>query len=111
MLKTSHSRKNTMTQIQQSIKDLKTISDDLMERAGYRCGVESIKMTGRGFKTFFLSPDRQDGSLYLTLIKMKYRHKKFDAPYHWQVERGGVIISYTEGDVEIYKYKEETINP
>ena len=89
--------------ILQAVKDFGNANAEIKKRHKYHCGMESLRPATYGYSSFFLSPDGQNGELYSELIKMKYRSAGFNAPYFWKVRKGQVFITYTEGDVSIYK--------
>lgn len=104
--------------MQNAIDALNTADKIIKKRHRYTCGLEAPAVAGTSrdsfgeasespkdrMRTFFLSPDGQNGELYYELLKLGFRHSKYDAEYYWKVRNAeGWLITYTEGDVDIYK--------
>ncbi|MFZ2152301.1 MAG: hypothetical protein WAV09_04295 [Minisyncoccia bacterium] len=92
-----------MENINQALDDLKKASAEIKANVDYYCGISRVKFETKRIKIFFLSPDGQCGELYYKLIAMGYKNDGYSAPYYWRVEKEKVLISYTEGDIYIYK--------
>ncbi len=105
--------------MQKAIDALNKADRTIKKRHRYQCGLERPAVKGvsvdsfgistdsvvpERLRTFFLSPDGQNGELYYALRGLGFSHAKRDAEYYWVVRdhKTGWCISYTEGDVEIY---------
>lgn len=86
------------------IKVAKAVSQILEKRHRYTCGIESLEINENGNGVgFFLSPDGQNGEFYYALIDVGFRRHFYQAEYHWGVRKGDIVLTYTEGDLSVYK--------
>lgn len=80
----------------------------------YACGLETGIVEGRwsykGIEQpntkasgFFNSPDGQNGEFYYALKQVGCLHHFYMAEYHWGVRLGKIILTYTEGDIDIFE--------
>jgi hypothetical protein len=91
------------------------VNQVLIKKHRYSCGLESLeistnKWSYRGIEQpnpkahgFFNSPDGQNGEFYWALRDAGFAHHFRMAEYHWGVRMGKIILTYTEGDVDIFE--------
>ena len=92
----------------------RAVSTLIEQNHRYSCGLETGILANRwSFKGveqpnvkasgFFNSPDSQNGEFYYALKKVGLRHHFYNAEYHWGVRLGKIILTYTEGDVDVFE--------
>lgn len=91
------------------------VSKILEKNHRYSCGLESLevkdgKWSYNGIEQpnqkaggFFESPDGQNGEFYYALKDVGMEHHFFNAEYHWGVRKGNIILTYTEGDIDVFE--------
>lgn len=99
------------------------VNQVLVKKYRYSCGLESLEIsTGkwlyRGIEQpnpkargFFNSPDGQNGAFYYALRDAGFQHHFYMAEYHWGVRMGDVILTYTEGDIDVFERPETYQHP
>lgn len=94
-------------QFRQAYADIEKCDRKIKRRHRYHCGLADEKTTrelGCG-DLFFESPDWQNSELYYALRELGWINSGYKAPYHWGVSRGGIKISFVEGDVYVRNLK------
>ena len=66
---------------------------------------EGVDVKDDRARTFFNSPDGQNGELYYELRKIKWGNAKWQAEYYWAVWKENKQIEYVEGDIYITEHK------
>lgn len=87
-------------------QDLFKANKIIQKRTRYNCGLimdaYEKGLISNQTRYFFESPDGQNGELYSELRKLGYSDAGYNAEYYWKVSKDDYIISYTEGDIDIY---------
>lgn len=111
----TRSEKNGDSPVLQAVEIAKAVSLMVQKRHRYFCGLESLEISDskwsyRGVEQpnpkargFFLSPDSQNGEFYWMLRAAGFQHHFRMAEYHWGVRKGNIILTYTEGDVDVFE--------
>lgn len=98
-----------------AIGEIATAVSKILEKSyKYSCGLTHLdgghKWSHNGIKQpttkasgFFESPDGQNGEFYYALKDIGMEHHFFNAEYHWGVRKGNIILTYTEGDIDIFE--------
>ena len=96
-------------------KIIETVSEMINRKYRYGCGITelSVSNTSWSYKGvdqpndkatgFFESPDGQNGEFYYALLDVGFSHHFRNAEYHWGVRMGNIIVSYTEGDIDVFE--------
>jgi len=90
------------------------VSKLVERRYRYSCGLEEFRFTEKWSYNFveqpnakiygfFNSPDGQNGEFYWALRDVGFAHHFRMAEYHWGVRMGKIILTYTEGDVDVFE--------
>jgi len=86
-----------------ALHELKIANDIVKSKHSYDCGLTGKERYFKGYiYLFFESPNYQNEELFYLLRMNGWRSAGFAAPYHWNVKKQGVFISYSEGDISIY---------
>jgi len=92
----------------------KKVSTIIERNHRYSCGLEKLDITGPwSYKKmpqpnpkasgFFESPDGQNGEFYYALLDVGFEHHFRNAEYHWGVRKGNIILTNTEGDIDVFE--------
>ena len=93
----------------------KIVSREVAKKHRYNCGIDTLEISDSKWfykgieqpnpkaRGFFESPDGQNGEFYYSLKDVGFTHHFYMAEYYWGVKKGNVILTYTEGDLDVFE--------